>query len=92
MTIAERDQQEQFEKDILDDKPASRMLAAVDKANPPDPLACFMLPNSTIVGSMKAGEKGEIGWTLWQKNMTLTQPSKLPSCHIHTAYDGCLLI
>lgn len=53
MTIAERDQQEQFEKDILDDKPASRMLAAVDKANPPDPLACFMLPNSTIVGSMK---------------------------------------
>ena len=58
MTIAERDQQEQFEKDILDDKPASRMLAAVDKANPPDPLACFMLPNSTIVGSMKAGVGG----------------------------------
>ena len=53
MKVAERDQQEQFEKDILDDKPASRMLAAVDKAQPPDPLACFMLPNSTIVGSMK---------------------------------------
>ena len=64
MTIAERDQQEQFEQDILDDKPASRMLAAVDKANPPAPLACFMLPNSTIVGSMKAGGV-EISWTVW---------------------------
>lgn len=53
MAIAEIEQREQFEKDILDDKPASRMLAAVDKAQVPEPLASFTLPNSVIVGSMK---------------------------------------
>ncbi|CAJ1395151.1 unnamed protein product [Effrenium voratum] len=53
MRIAEIEQREGFEKDILEEKAASKMLAAVDKAPAPEPLATFVLPNSVIVGSMK---------------------------------------